>query len=67
MMLPARPPVALGELDAVSIEMVDSADVLTVGGDDFEMFADLFRVYHSCLGVRELGRVPALPSEGDSD
>ena len=38
--------VEFGQLDLVADDVVDATDVLAVGADDFEVFADLSRVYH---------------------
>ena len=38
-----------GQFDLVADNMVDPADVLAVGADDFEVFADLSWVYHGRL------------------
>ena len=39
--------VELGQFDLIADDVVDPPDVLAVGTDDFEVFADLRRVYHA--------------------
>lgn len=41
--------VQLRKFDHIAMDMVDATDVLAVGADDFEVFADGGRVYHGVL------------------
>jgi hypothetical protein len=43
------PAVLLGQLDAVSLEMVDCADVGAISADDFHMLFDLADICHNFL------------------
>jgi hypothetical protein len=36
-----------GQFDLVADDVVDATDMLAVGTDNFEVFADLGRVYHT--------------------
>lgn len=41
--------IEFGQLDLIAVDVVDPADVLPVGADDFEVFANGGRVYHGAL------------------
>jgi len=47
--LEAAGEIELGQFDLVAVDVIDPTDVLAVGTDDFEVFADLAGVYHGTL------------------
>lgn len=55
---PARE-IQLGQFDPVADDMVDATDMLAVGADDFEVFADLIWVYHEGSCRLQLARKTA--------
>jgi hypothetical protein len=46
MVFEAAGQIQFGQFDLVANDVIDPADMFAVGTDDFEVFADLTRVYH---------------------
>ncbi len=53
-----------GQFDLIADDVVDAPDMLAVGADDFEVFADLIRVYHGGSCRLQLARKTARPRAG---
>ena len=59
MVFEAAGEVEFGQFDLVSDDVVHATDMLPIGADNFEVFADLGRVYHAGSCRLQLARKTA--------